>query len=480
MEEALRLTQKQKLQQTLSPLQVQFVRLLEMNGHEIEQEVDRELAENPALEIAPEAAPEETDTAGDFDESAEQLQLADYRSEEDIPDYRYEAHNASADDRYYEPTAVAGEGSLMDQLMSQLSQLPLSDKEMQLARIITGNIDDNGYLTRTVPQIIDDAAIHDGIDADAEEVRKVLAIVRSLEPAGVGAVDLRDCLLLQLKARKETDDVMLAKEIVEHNFDIFSRMDFDRLGRAVKAAPERLRKAVDVIRSLNPKPGSAFQPQSVDEDKMRQITPDFLVESDGVSLSLTLLNRLPALQIETTFADADVEVTPRTPRRKAEAMEFIRRRRDDAASFIRLMSMRQETLYRVMTAIMKLQRDFFLTDDELALKPMILKDVAELTGYDISVVSRAASGKYVATRRGVYPLKFFFNERPMEDSDASSREIVAALREIIDSENKSAPLSDEALASELRSRGYDIARRTVAKYREKEQIPVARLRRQVL
>jgi RNA polymerase sigma-54 factor len=477
MEEALRLSQKQKLAQTLSPLQVQYVRVLEMNGHEIEEEVSRELDENPALEVAPFGSGGELVADEGFDESAEQLQLADYRSEDDIPFYRLEAHNHSADDKAYEPTAVAGSGSLMEQLMSQLNQMPLSDKELKIAGIITGNIDDNGYMTRSVTSIADDAAINEGIDTDASEVRKVWDIVRTLDPPGVGAVDLRDCLLLQLKAKDSNQAVDTATEIVEHNFDLLSKMDFDRLRRVLKVSPELLRDAMAVIRSLNPKPGGASSSSNDAEDKMRQITPDFVVECEDGDLILSMPNRVPALQVEAAFADANVEITPRTTSRQAEALEFIKRRREDAATFIKVLSMRRETLFRVMTAIMKIQKDFFVTGDELALKPMILKDVSELTGYDISVVSRATSGKYVATAQGVYPLKFFFSERPKDDSDASVHKVIAALKQLVEQEDKSSPLSDEALAAELQSQGYDIARRTVAKYREKALIPVARLRR---
>ncbi len=271
----------------------------------------------------------------------------------------------------------------------------------------------------------------------------------------------------------------VATEIVEHNFDLLSRMDFDKLGRALKVSDGQLRNAMGVIRSLDPKPGGASLGTIDQEDKMRHITPDFIVDNEGGTLSLTIPNRIPSLQVEKSFADADVEIEPGTPGRQAEAKAFIKSRRDDAASFIKAISMRNETLLRVMTAIMKIQRDFFLTDDEHTLRPMILKDIAEMTGYDISVVSRATSGKYVATRQGIYPLKFFFSERPKENSDTSSHEIMAALKKLIEDEDKVNPLSDEALAAALTAQGYEIARRTVAKYREKAGLPIARLRRTV-
>lgn len=476
MKEALRQTQQQKLHQTLSPLQVQFVRVLEMTGAEVEDEVRRELDDNPALEAAPDSAADEDADSAEFGESAEELQLADYRTEDDIPSYRLEANNRSADDRWYEPEAVNGVGSLVELLTGQISQLHLDEKGMELARLIAGNIDDNGYMTRSLRAIGEDAAIQYGIDATPDELKNIWNKVRGLEPAGVGAVDLRDCLLLQLARKSDSTAKRVAVEMITHYFDLFSRMRFKDIRKATGVSEADFDSALALIRTLNPKPGSVVGSYGMTDDaRTSHITPDFIVENDGPNLTLIMPNRIPDLQIEETFAADNIEVAPRT-RREEEAADFIRRKRNEAENFIRVISMRRETLRRVMTAIMKLQRDFFLTDDELKLKPMILRDVADETGYDISVVSRAASGKYVATRQGVYPLKFFFNERPKDDSDASAREIMDALIRIIESEDRSAPLSDEAITAALREKGYDIARRTVAKYREKAGIPVARLR----
>ncbi len=474
MKESLSQTQQQKLHQSLSPLQVQFVRVLGMTGPEVEDEVRRELDDNPALEAVSEEPQEHS--GEDFNESAEQLQLADYRNEEDIPYYRLEARSHSADDRAYEPVAVQGGGSLMEYLMAQIAQTKLSPHLSEIARLIVGNIDDNGYMTRSLRSIADDAAIQDGLDMTDAEAREMWDLVRSLDPAGVGAVDLRDCLLLQLKRRPADRIRDLAIEMVAHYFDLFARRRFDQLRKALDMSEEDFEKAMALIRTLNPKPGSAVSGSGgmADDDRISHITPDFIVEAEGDTLTLVMPNRIPALRVEESFT-GDIEVAPRN-KREEEAAAFIRQKRDDAESFIKAIGMRRETLRRVMTAIMKLQREFFLTDDELKLRPMILKDVAELTGYDISVVSRATSGKYVATGRGVYPLKFFFNERPKDDDDVSSREIMEALRTIVEAEDRSAPLSDEAITKALQEKGYNIARRTVAKYREKAGIPVARLR----
>lgn len=480
MEEALQLSTQQKLQQRLTPQQVQFVRILEMTGPEVEEEVRRAVDENPALETAERDDKDNLDSLADegFNESAEQMQLADYRSEDDIPTYRLEARNHSVNDEYYEPVAVAGGDTIMEMLSAQLAEFELSERQLTIADYIIGNIDDNGYLSRGLMSIGDDIAIHTGIDTTIEEVRQVFDIVRSLEPAGIAAIDLRDCLLLQLRRKTQTPDVALAKEIIADYFDLFSKKHYDRLKSMLSIDGDQLKAAIAEICTLNPKPGSIIG-GGID-DRTRHIIPDFSVEVDGnKAITVTLLNNIPDLQIEATFADDNISVPAATSRQEREARLFIRQKRDEAGNFIKMLKLRQETLYRVMTAIVKLQRDFFLTEEESRIRPMILKDIAALTGYDLSVISRAASGKYVMTQSGTYPLKMFFNERPKDDDDASSHEILAALKDIIAGEDKRHPLSDEVITSRLNEKGYDIARRTVAKYREKLGLPVARLRKEI-
>lgn len=475
MDNSLKLSLGQKLQQKLSPLQIRYGRVLEMNAPEIEEEVRQELDDNPALAVADaqqDDFPDET-----FNESAEQLQMADYRDEDDIPSYRLEARNHSANDVYREPVAVAGGNTLMEHLSSQLAEMGLGVTDLRIADYIVGNIDDNGYLTRTLPAIIDDLAINQGLDVADEDVRRMYNTVRSLDPAGVGAIDLRDCLLLQLKRRRATPDVKVAREIVSDYFDLFSLKHYDRLISSLGVTRQQLQEAVDVIRTLDPKPGSVYADAAVD-DRVRHIIPDFSVEVDGDSITLTLLNNIPELCIEETFAAADDNrsVTPR----EREAAAFVRRKRDEASDFIAMLKLRQSTLYSVMSAIVKIQRDFFLTDDETKLRPMRLRDIGAVTGLDLSVISRAAAGKYVTTPGGVYPLKFFFNDSAgSDDEDASVRKIIAEINDIVDNEDHARPLSDDAITTELRERGYDIARRTVAKYRERLGYPVARLRKEV-
>ncbi|WP_280121372.1 RNA polymerase factor sigma-54 [Duncaniella muricolitica] len=481
MKESLSQSLEQRLQLRLSPMQMRLVRMLEMTEPEIEEEVRREVDDNPALEVVdtPVAGEEPTETYG---ESAEQMQLADYRDEDDIPPYRLEANNRSADDVRFEPVAVAAGESLMESLMSQLAETDLSQRQLAIARYIVGNIDDNGYMTRTLPQIDDDLAIDAGIEVDMAEIKDIFARIRTLDPAGVGAYDLRDCLSLQLRRMPDSEAVRTAREIVDNYFDVFSLRHFDRLGSLLGISRESLREADEVIRSLDPKPASRFGESDAD-DRARHIVPDFYVEVDrNDRITVSMPGSLPELAIERSF-DVDDEVsvadTGETSMRKREALSFISSKRRDASDFIELLRLRRVTLMKVMEAIARWQREFFLSEDESRLRPMVLKDIAGAIGMDISVVSRATAGKYVATQGGVYPLKFFFNERVSEDEDASSREILSALRVLIQEEAPSSPLSDDALTARLTEMGYNIARRTVAKYRERLGIPVARLRKKL-
>ena len=317
-------------------------------------------------------------------------------------------------------------------------------------------------------------AIQNNIDVSDDDMKRVWRAVRALEPAGVGAVDLRDSILLQLHRLSPSPAVALAREIVRDYFDVFSLMHYDQLRSMLGVTENDLRQAVDVIRSLNPKPGA--QISGGEDDRTNHISPDFLVETDGDRLTLSLLNNLPSLRIAASFA-ADTPVEKKKAGAE-QANAFIRQRRDEATGFMRALSMRQTTLFRVMSAIMQWQREFFLTEDPATLRPMILKDISEKTGDDISVISRATQGKYVATNRGVYPLRFFFNE-PRDGDEISSPGVMAKLRELIENEDPSKPLTDEALTRALADEGINIARRTVAKYRERMGIPIGRMRKRL-
>lgn len=482
--ESLHLTQEQRLQQRLSPQQVQFVRLLGMNRTEMEDEVRHEVLDNPAIEIA------DSDDSSDGEVPAEEMTTdnnvtpdsADPEDEpdDDVPAYRLNISNRSADDKVYEPI-ITNESTLIDYLSEQISEHDLSEKQQTIADYIIGNIDDNGYLTRSVEAISDDIVFQKGIEVDEDEIQSVLQMIRDLDPAGIGAKDLRDCLLLQLERLPGSDDNLLAYKIIDCYFPEFSKKHYDRIITALKTDKEGFRRALEVILSLNPKPGSLYG--GGDNSKAQHIIPDFSVEVDGDNITLTLLNNIPELQIEESFQTMydDISVKRVRNRSEEEANRFVKDKYESAATFIKMLKQRQVTLFSIMRAILERQKQFFLTEDESLLRPMVLKDIASDTGYDLSVVSRATSGKYVMTQGGIYPLKFFFNEGIRHESgeDVSSREIQSALKEIIEGEDKKKPYSDEVLCTLLNKRGYEIARRTIAKYRERMGFPVARLRKEL-
>ena len=450
-----RLLQEQRLQQRLVPQQVQFVKMLEMSGPEIEDEVNREIDDNPALEKVD-------------DEPAAQPESGD-----DTPYYRLHISNRSADDYGYESVAADTSETLQEHLLKQLAEYPLDDRTEAIARYIIGNIDNNGYLTRDKFQIANDMAVHEGIDPNMTELNRAIEIIHTMDPPGIGAIDLRECLLLQLR-RSHDDRPSTATEIIANYFDLFSKKHFDHLRAELGISREQLSEAMDEIRDLNPRPGNAFE-SGASTQPIHTIIPDFTVEVEGDQANVALLNSVPELRIEESF---NID-TPHSPHGN-EAFAFIKQKRDEASSFIKMLQLRQETLLKVMKAIVKLQRDFFANqDDESLIHPMILRDVAALTGLDLSVISRATMGKWVSTPYGVYPLKKFFNERVRDNEDTSSHEIMAALRQLIENEDKTHPLSDDILTSQLNERGYTLARRTVAKYRERLNIPVARLRREL-
>jgi RNA polymerase sigma-54 factor len=506
MNKSLSLNTEMRMQQKLTPLQVQFVRMLEMTGPELEDEVQRALDEMPALEAVDTEShndPPYTEDGQPYTESGNDMQRADFRSDDDVPDYLNTGNRQTEDvmrsefsslslrplpsgtrqtydpSTYIEPIVTSSGESLIDTLSAQLSELTLSDEERKIALYLIGSIDDNGYMTRSIEAITDDLAINENIITDTATVNRLWQTVRQFEPAGVAATDLRDCLLLQLQRLPRTAETVTATKMLEDCFDLFSRKHFEKIAQQMGITIEDVKGALSVITRLNPKPAAAFAASEVD-DRTRHITPDFTVEptNDG-KLTLTLINNAPELRVEATFAD-DSAIPQGSSRQLEEARMFTRRKRDDARNFIKVIQLRQETLFRVMSAIVKLQHKFFLTDDDEDIRPMVLRDIAELTGYNLSVISRATQGKYVATLRGVYPLKKFFNEKVRDDDDTvTANRIIAAIKSAIEHEDASAPLSDRSITEMLAAKGFDIARRTVAKYRENLGFPVARLRKRI-
>lgn len=477
MENSQNLSLSQRQQQTLAPLQLQYVKALEMTAPEFDDEVRRELDDNPALEAVDEDSPAETES---FGESAEELQSADYSDPDEMPQYLLEAHNWSADGEMREHVAVSGGESLLESLQRQLNEMRgISDDERRIAGFIIGNIDDNGYLTRSPAALANDISIACNADVTTRQVNKVLKKVQLLDPPGIGAVDLRDTMLIQLRRRNDGSAAFrYAIAIVKDYFDLLSKMHLNRLRSSMWIPRDMLDEAMKIIRTLDPKPGA--QVGGGEDARTRHITPDFYVEVDADdNITLSLGGNVPMLRVEESFT-VDPEPTAkngRLTRMEEAARAFVRQKRDEANLFINAARMRRETLRRVMTAIVGIQREFFLTDDPMKLKPMVLKDVSAVTGDDLSVISRATSGKYVATRQGIYPLKYFFNEHRKDGEDSSSYHVMEIIRSMIEKEDKTAPLSDDALADELKKRGFKVARRTVAKYRERLSLPVARLRR---
>ena len=471
VKENLRQELTQRLAQRLNLQSVALGRILEMTTPEFEDEIRRELDDNPALE-----AVDDTPDEPDYTDNSTIDDDADSRD-----DFRSESRRSSGAD----PTSWAADDgdSMIELILRRLAgEAELSADQMRIAAHIVGNLDSNGYLTRSVDAIADDLAVTEGMDVTRTDVMQVLDAVRALEPAGIGAFDLRDCLLLQLDRREPTVAVITAREIVANYFDLFSKMHYERLQGTLDISREALADALDVIKSLNPKPASALDIAGSD-DRARHVVPDFILECDDNSdrFTVTLAGRIPDLSIEESFVNDPSEETAASEalrQRRAQTQAFVRRKRDDAVNFINLVELRGLTLLTVARAIVQRQRQFFLTGDKADIRPMILKDIAADTGLDMSVISRATAGKYISAPNGIYPLKMFFNERPSDDADVSSHEILDVLSKMIEAEDKRSPLSDRELTDALAARGYDIARRTVAKYRERLGLPVARLRKQ--
>ena len=479
-----RLKQNLKQQQRLSPQQILTIRLLELPALEIEDRIKNELEENPALEEGKEFDNEQ-DTDNSQDEIAdnkEDMSLGDYLTEDDIPDYKLAEFHDNENRR--EDIPFSSEQTLTDYLLQQLQLADLSDREKQLGEYFIGNIDNDGYLRRDLWAIADDISFQYAEDVSINELQKVLAVIRDFDPPGIAASNLQECLVMQLKKRKLTRETALAKKILSEYFDQFSKRHFDRIQKELKISEEQMKAVIHEITSLNPKPGSNWD-DAVSVMKNR-ITPDFIVETHNGMISLTLNNRgVPDLRINREYADLLRDYTGNKANQNAdmrEAVLFVKQKIDAAQGFIDAVKQRQDTLQRTMKAIINLQQDFFLTGDESRLHPMILKDVAERTGLDISTISRVSNSKYVQTNFGIYLLKFFFSESSQTQSGEtiSTRKIKQIIEREIAAENKQKPLTDDELTAILQSIGLMTARRTVAKYREQLDIPVARLRKEII
>jgi RNA polymerase sigma-54 factor len=451
---------------------------------ELDQRIKQEIEENPALE---EGSDEEEDEYGDdqdddFDDNDDDLEfdISDYIDEEGS-DYKTKANNTSKDDEE-RVIPLSGEQSFQERLIEQLHLLDLEDTQFMIADTIIGNLDESGYLKREVEALVDDLAFALNVTTTEKEVEEILMLIQELDPAGVGARDLQECLLIQIK-RKQDGDItkFTAKVILEQFFEEFTKKHYDKISKKLEIEDQDLKEAVDEILKLNPKPGGSMKESAKNH---QQIIPDFMIVEMEGRLDLSLNGRnAPELKVSREYEQMlrNYAEGAKTSKSDKEALVFVKQKLDGAKWFIDAIRQRQHTLLMTMNTIMNYQRDYFLTGDETNLKPMILKDIAEIVGLDISTISRVANSKYVQTGFGVFPLKYFFSESLSTDSgeEVSTREVKKILSDAIEAEVKKKPLTDEKLMDLLKEKGYNIARRTVAKYREQLNIPVARLRKEL-
>lgn len=505
-----RLTQVQRQELKLSPQQIQLMKLLQLPLIELEQRIKEEIESNPALEDtvgeeneslndereSDDNGFEDNDTGEDNGENddyndddlgpskEDDFDLNDYLPDEDEYDYAYklQANNRSADDEEYQ-APIVHEDSFQDYLIQQLGYQNLSEDEITIGKVIIGNLDDNGYLSRPITNLVDDLLFTMNIETTEEEVAKVLKVVQHLDPPGIGATDLQECLLIQLERLQEENpfnDYKLCVTVIKECFEEFTKKHYDKIARKTGVSNRQLKAALDEILKLNPKPGD-FSTSGARNS--HYITPDFFIYIKDGELELSLDGRNnPELKVNKQYVRMLQDFSKsKDSRSMQEAATFVRQKIDSAKWFIDAIKQRQHTLYITMKAIMDMQEDYFLTGDETRLKPMILKDIAEKVGLDISTISRVANSKYVQTPYGTFLLKFFFSEgiTNEEGEEVSTREIKKILQECVDDENKKKPLTDEELMNVLKEKGYPIARRTVAKYREQLGIPVARLRKEL-
>jgi RNA polymerase sigma-54 factor len=477
-----------KLSQKLSPQQIQLMKMIQLPTQAFEQRISQELEENPALE----GGKEETENYEDefnnendnYDEGNDVIEtdinVDDYLSDDEVPSYKLSANNYSADDEERQMPYAAGT-SFTQHLMQQLSTYRMNDEEKEIAIFLVGSVDESGYIRREIQDIVDDLAFTQNVYTTEDKVEKVLKIVQDLDPAGVAARDLQECLLIQLERKEQTPSVALAIDIIDESFDQFSKKHYKKLIQKFDITEDQLREAIHEIEGLNPKPGGTY---SGNNRIVEHVVPDFAIKIVDGELDLTLNGRnAPELHVSrdyTNMLKGYKEAKDKSKSQK-DAVMFIKQKLDAAKWFIDAIKQRQQTLFVTMNAIMHHQEDYFLSGDERKLKPMILKDIADKINMDVSTISRVANSKYVDTPYGTKLIKEFFSESMKNDQgeDVSTKEIKKILEITISEENKRKPLTDDKLAKILLEKGYPIARRTIAKYREQLDLPVARLRKEI-
>ena len=469
-----------KMEQRLSPQQIQLMKLLQVPTMELETRIKQEIEENPALEEgAEEKEEDEFEEEQEEEEKEEDFNIDDYLA--DDADYKTQVNNTSKDDEE-KVIPLSGSKSFQERLTTQLHMRKLNETQFVIADTLIGNLDESGYLNREIEAIVDDLAFAMNISTTEEEVEEILIMIQEMDPAGIGARDLRECLLLQIN-RKQDGDItrFTAKKILEDHFEEFTKKHYKKIMKKLEINDEDLKDAIDEIVKLNPKPGGSSKEAS---GNYQQIVPDFGITENEGKLSLTINGRnAPELKVSRAYKNMlrGYAEGAKSTKSDKEALTFIKQKLDGAKWFIDAIKQRQNTLLLTMDAIMNYQKQYFLTGDETKLRPMILKDIAEIVSLDISTISRVANSKYVQTEQGVISLKYFFSESLSTSSgeEVSTREVKKILSEAVKAEEKRKPLTDEKLANLLKDKGYNIARRTVAKYREQLNIPVARLRKEL-
>ena len=469
LKQGLELKQTQKL----SPLQIQTIKLIELPIQELEQRVRKELEENPVLD---EDLPKEKEDEG---EAPREVSLSEYKEDDSIPSYRLRTDNYSKEERPQYSTFSVKE-SFTQSLQEQLGYRQLTERQYAIASFLIGSLDDDGYLRRGLDNIVDDLSFRANIETNEEELLEMLKIIQEFEPAGVGARDLRECLLIQIKNFKKTPEVEIAVKILKNHFHEFTSKHYQKIMTRMNITEEQLRGAIGKIVKLNPSPGGQIDDSY--SDQAQQIVPDFVLEYQDGELRLSMPRfSIPELRVNRKYAELLIDAANSSEREKKEAAAFVKKKLDSAKWFVEAIKQRHNTLSSTMQAIVDYQKEYFIDGDETHLKPMVLKDIAEKTGYDISTISRVVNSKYIETHFGIYSLKYFFSEglENQDGEEVSTRELKKALLECVDSEDKHKPLTDDELVVKMTEKGYKVARRTIAKYRDQLGIPKARLRKEL-
>ena len=470
LKQGLELKQTQKL----SPLQIQTIKLIELPIQELEQRIRKELEENPVLD---EDLPSEKEDEG---EAPREVSLSDYKEDDSIPSYRLRSDNYNSKEERPQYNTFSVQESFTQSLQEQLGYRNLTEHQYAVASFIIGSLDDDGYLRRSIDSIVDDLSFRANVETDEQEVLDMLKIVQEFDPAGVGARDLRECLLLQIRFMKKTPEVENATKILKNYFNEFTNKHFQKIMTRMGLTEEELKAAMSKILKLNPSPGGQLDDSYTDQ--AQQIVPDFVLEYKDGQLLLSMPRfSVPELKVNRKYADILIDAANSSEREKKEAAAFVKKKLDSAKWFVEAIKQRHNTLSSTMQAIVDYQHDYFVDGDETNLKPMVLKDIAEKTGFDISTISRVVNSKYIETHFGIYSLKYFFSEglENQDGEEVSTRELKKALQECVDNENKRKPLTDDELVEKMTEKGYKVARRTIAKYRDQLGIPKARLRKEL-